>query len=117
MRRLPKLKRGDRLLITWWDIVSDAIGDVKDAEPALCITLGFFWEYKGRGRSRSMVTALTLFPRESNEPRGWDVYPVGCLEKIEVLYTDSESKVVYKRPEDEEIKPAEVQTLRRQTRP
>lgn len=104
-RRMPRLKRGDMIKVTWWDIISDAIGDVKDAEPALCVTLGYFEKYKGRGKSRSLVTGLTLFPKEGPEPRGYDVYPVGCIEKIEVL-TVREAE--YVRPENEEIKPAKV---------
>ena len=107
MRRLPKLKRGEMLKITWWDIVSDAIGDVKDAKPALCVTLGHFWAYKGRGRSRSLVAGLTLFPLEGEEPRGWDVYPVGCLESLEVLdVREVDRVVVYRRPQDAAIVPA-----------
>jgi hypothetical protein len=96
---MPKLKPGDMLKITWWDIVSDAIGDMKDAEPALCVTLGHFWKYKGRGPSRSLVVGLTLFPKEDDsEPRGWDVYPVGCIEKIEVLNVrEADRMVVYQK--------------------
>jgi hypothetical protein len=116
-RKFPKLNKGDPLMITWWDIVSDAIGDVKDAEPALCQTMGFFEQYKGRGKSRSLVTALTLFPKETGEVRGWDVYPVGCIERIEILISSHLTGPVFKRNPDEKIKPAEVQTIRGQTRP
>lgn len=102
-RRLPKLNPGDMLRITWWDIVSDAVGDMKDAKPALCQTLGHFWEYRGRGRSRSLVAGLTVFPKEAQEePRGWDVYPVGCIEMIEVLDPrEADRLIVYMRDDDE----------------
>jgi hypothetical protein len=115
-RKFPKLNKGDPLRITWWDIVSDAIGDVKDAEPALCQTMGFFEQYKGRGKSRSLVAALTLFPNEAGEVRGWDVYPVGCIERIEI-FGPLLVEAVFERKPDEKIKPAEVQTIRGQTRP
>lgn len=115
-RRLPKLNKGDPLRITWWDIVSDAIGDMKDAEPALCQTMGFFWKYKGRGPSRSLIVGLTLFPQEEGPPRGWDVYPVGCIEKIE-LFGPVKVEAVFVRKPDEKIKPAEVQTIRNKVGP
>jgi hypothetical protein len=103
-RRMPKLKPGTRIEITWWDIVSSPIGDVDDAEPALCTTLGYFHCYKGRGIARSLVAGLTLFPKEGGDPRGTDVYPVGCIEKIEILSTEKER---YQRPPSAAIIPAE----------
>jgi hypothetical protein len=96
---MPKLSRGAMIKITWWDIISDAIGEVKDAEPALCVTLGHFYKYKGRGPSRSLIVGLTLFPKEGDEPRGYDVYPVGCIEQIEVLETKAIPYMQHERKE------------------
>lgn len=106
--KFPKLKPGDPLRITWWDIVSDAVGDMADAKPALCETLGYFWKYSGRGKSRSLVAGLTIFPKEENsEPRGWDAYPVGCIEKIEIvggILVDP----VFKRDKNAEVFPKKI---------
>lgn len=74
------------IAIYWLDIVSDAIGDIAKADTAYCVTLGHFHEWKGRGRNRMLVTGLTIFPQEEGEePRGWDTYPVGCIDDIKVV--------------------------------
>lgn len=93
--KFPKLKHGDRVEITWLDIVGDTIGDPNEAEPALCTTLGYFHRWKGRGRNRALVLCLTRFPKEGETCRGYDTYPFGIIEKLEVL----------ERPHEQESNP------------
>lgn len=82
---VPEMEHGDAIRVHWLDIMGDVTGRPAEAALAECRTLGHFHEWKGRGKSRALVTCLTQFPKEPGECRGSDIYPIGCIERIEVI--------------------------------
>jgi hypothetical protein len=92
-KKFPKLGHGDRVEVTWLDIVGDPIGDPDRAEVAYCQTMGYFHAWKGRGKNRALVLCLTVFPKEGDACRGYDTYPFGVIKQIEVLHARSSHPV------------------------
>ena len=81
-KNLSKYKRGDLLLIKWNDIVGSPTGNVKDANPAVSVTSGFFYGYKIVKGKRYLQTVLTVYPLEPLETMGHDTYACSIIEDV-----------------------------------
>ena len=76
------------MIITWLDFTSEPTGNVENAEPALCLTSGFYYGLKDdeiMGQKRTfLITTITIQVRD-DDTTGFDTYPMGEVLDIKVV--------------------------------
>lgn len=72
------LERGDRLEITWVDVVESPVGDTGEASLIERTTIGYFWEYKASFKVNCMVLTTTL-DTDGSHQQGWLCLPQSLI--------------------------------------
>ena len=80
MSKRKKPKRGDLVLVSWLDIVTDAHDDPTDADAMHFETVAKFWCWKRTKHGRVLVT--TDSTALDGSPYGYTAYPEGCIVKV-----------------------------------
>jgi len=81
-KKKKKIKAGDKVLVHWLDIQESVAHEPIRARPAPIQTLGYFIEWKGTGKERTLVISYS-FDKEQNEYLGWCAFPAGCVIGVE----------------------------------
>lgn len=96
MTKLPKLRRGDLILIHWADITGSVNESARGASTTYCLTPGFYHSKRKNADNGIMEFICTPTRHLSPvfEPSGWDAYPEQVIIGIEILKRANEVRML-----------------------